>query len=282
MNTQLASVKRNTGFDLQPTNVSEAMKLATMIANSQLAPKSFAGKPDDTLVAMMMGNELGLNPMQAIQNIAVINGRPSIWGDALLALVQNHPAYVSIEETFDDATMTASCTVVRRGGNPHTQRYSQEDAIKAGLWNKQGPWQQHPKRMLQMRARGFALRNQFADALLGLITAEEARDYPIDTHTGEPSVSTTQSIEHKPSELPTYSDEQFQANFPTWQELVNNGKTLPNRIIEKLSTEYTVSAKHQDMIINMHVPSPPDTPSSTNQGDSGDDWLEEQSNGGNQ
>jgi uncharacterized iron-regulated membrane protein len=32
--------------------------------------------------------------------------------------------------------------------------------------------------MLTLRARGFALRNTFADALRGLITAEEAQDYP--------------------------------------------------------------------------------------------------------
>ena len=178
MNTQLA-VKKTTGFDLQPKDMSEAMRLATMIANSQLAPKDFKGKPEDTMVAMMMGNELGLNPMQAIQNIAVINGRPSIWGDALLALVQNHPSYGGVTESFDDATMTATCVAWRKGGEKHTQTFSQADAATAGLWgsNRQ-PWKQYPKRMLAMRARGFALRNVFADALLGLITAEEAQDMP--------------------------------------------------------------------------------------------------------
>ncbi len=169
-----------TGFDLQPKDMSEAMRLATMIANSQLAPKDFKGKPDDTLVAMMMGNELGLNPMQSIQNIAVINGRPSVWGDALLALVQNHPSYGGVNESFDDATMTAKCVAWRKGGEKHTQTFSQNDAATAGLWgsNRQ-PWKQYPKRMLAMRARGFALRNVFADALLGLITAEEAYDMPV-------------------------------------------------------------------------------------------------------
>ncbi len=54
---------------------------------------------------------------------------------------------------------------------------SKEDAKKAGLWGKAGPWSQYPKRMLQMRARSFALRDKFADALSGLIMAEEAQDY---------------------------------------------------------------------------------------------------------
>jgi hypothetical protein len=52
------------------------------------------------------------------------------------------------------------------------------DAKRAGLAGKSGPWSQYPERMLALRARGFALRNAFADALRGLITAEEAQDYP--------------------------------------------------------------------------------------------------------
>lgn len=279
---QIAQIHQKTGFDLQPTNINEAMQLATMIARSQLAPKSFAGKPEDTLVAMMMGNEIGLNPMQSIQHIAVINGRPSIWGDAMLALVQNHPKFGSIEETFDENTMTATCTVVRKGGKPHTQTYSQQDAQKASLWGKQGPWQQHPKRMLQMRARGFALRNQFADALLGLITAEEANDYPVDTHTDQPT--DVKAIESKP--LPDYTDEQFQSNFPAWQQAVIDGKTTPERIIGMVSSKYTLTEKQLSMINGMHIPGQQETaeqqqapeqqaPEST----SNDDWLDGYENG---
>ena len=170
--------RKHSGFALQPTSMDQAMQMAEMLSSSNMVPKTYKGQPGDTLVAMMMGSELGLNPIQALQNIAVINGRPAVWGDAMLALVQNHPSFGGIEETFDEQTTTATCTVTRRGGKPHTQTYSQADAQKASLWAKTGPWTQHPKRMLSMRARGFALRNQFADALLGLITAEEALDYP--------------------------------------------------------------------------------------------------------
>jgi len=56
-----------------------------------------------------------------------------------------------------------------------------EDAKRAGLWAKQGPWTAYPKRMMQMRARGFALRDAFPDVLKGMITAEEAQDYQEET-----------------------------------------------------------------------------------------------------
>jgi hypothetical protein len=75
--------------------------------------------------------------------------------------------------------LTAVCEAKRQGyPAPTTVRFSVADAKKAGLWGKSGPWTQYPSRMLQLRARGFALRNAFADALRGLVTAEEAQDYP--------------------------------------------------------------------------------------------------------
>jgi hypothetical protein len=70
----------------------------------------------------------------------------------------------------------AVCVAKRKGRTPVTAKFSVEDAKRAGLWAKQGPWSAYPKRMLQMRARGFALRDAFPDVLKGMITAEEAID----------------------------------------------------------------------------------------------------------
>ena len=164
-----------------PTTFTEAKQFAGELAASNLVPKSYAGKPLDILVAIQWGNEIGLAPMQALQNIAVINGKPSVYGDAAMALVQSNPSCEGIEEFIEgDGTPNpvAVCIAHRKGRKPVTARFSVEDAKRAGLWGKQGPWTQYPKRMLQMRARGFALRDAFPDALKGLITTEEAEDYP--------------------------------------------------------------------------------------------------------
>ena len=163
-------------FSLTPTNLQEAMKFAELIANSTLAPKDYHKQPGNVLIAMQMGMELGLPPMQSIQNIAVINGRPSVWGDAIPALCKAHPRYEYMSETFDEATMTATCRIKRKGEDEQVRTFSQEDAQTAGLWKKQGPWTQYPKRMLQMRARAFACRDVFPDALKGIAVAEEAQD----------------------------------------------------------------------------------------------------------
>lgn len=166
-----------------PTTFTEAKQFAGELANSNLVPKAYAGKPLDILVAIQWGNEIGLAPMQALQNISVINGKPSVYGDAAMALVQASPVCEGVEEFFEgESTSTvAVCIAHRKGRKPVTARFSVEDARRAGLWGKQGPWTQYPKRMLQMRARGFALRDAFPDVLKGLITTEEAEDYPEET-----------------------------------------------------------------------------------------------------
>jgi hypothetical protein len=76
--------------------------------------------------------------------------------------------------------LTAVCIAKRHGSTPVTARFSVMDAKRAGLWTKAGPWQTYPRRMLQMRARSFALRDAFPDVLKGLISVEEA----LDNHSG--------------------------------------------------------------------------------------------------
>jgi len=157
------------------------MRFSDMLAKSQMVPKAYQGKPEDVLVAVQWGRELGLAPLQALQNIACINGKPSVYGDAAMALVQASPVCENIEEYFEgegSPNPVAVCVAHRRGRTPVTVKFSVEDAKRAGLWGKTGPWQAYPKRMMQMRARGFALRDAFPDVLKGLITVEEAQDYP--------------------------------------------------------------------------------------------------------
>jgi hypothetical protein len=169
---------------LAPKSMGEAMEFSKTLAKSSMVPQAFKNKPEDILVAVQWGYEVGLSPMQALQNIAVINGKPSIYGDAALALAQGNPEYAGHKEwqTGEGDKAVAHCLFkrVRHGQTIETERtFSVADAKAARLWGKPGPWQQYPARMLQMRARGFALRDAFADALRGVITAEEARDIPV-------------------------------------------------------------------------------------------------------
>jgi len=176
---------RDNTQSMRPANISEAMKLSDILCKSSMIPKEYRNKPGDVLAALIMGNELGLAPMQAMQGICVINGRPSLYGDTVLGLCMRHPSFSDCAEHQDNGT--ATCTIARRDREKVTRTFSEEDAKKAGLWGKSGPWSQYPKRMLQLRARSFALRDAFPDVLKGISVAEEQRD--IDKTT-EPSLDT--------------------------------------------------------------------------------------------
>ena len=169
----------NRGF--APATLTEAIQFSDMLASSSMVPKAYQGKPQDILVCVQWGYEMGLAPMQALQNIAVINGKPSVYGDAMMALVQASAVCEDVEEYFENEgtpNPVAVCIAKRKNRKPVVAKFSVEDAKRAGLWAKQGPWSAYPKRMMQMRARGFALRDAFPDVLKGLISAEEAQDYP--------------------------------------------------------------------------------------------------------
>lgn len=174
-------VKEEIGLGFcNPDTLDEALKVAETFSKSALVPKEYQGKPENIIVAMEAGREVGLKLFQALQAIAVVNGRATIWGDAAIGLVMQRPECKDIRETFDDETMTAKCVVSRSGKATAVERtFSQADAERAGLWDKGGTWQEYPKRMLQLRARGFALRDAFPDVLRGLVTAEEAHDYSV-------------------------------------------------------------------------------------------------------
>jgi hypothetical protein len=129
-------------FSLSPRNLAEAMEFAKIIASSDMVPKDYVNKPlGNVLVAVQTGAELGLKPMQSLQGISVINGRPGIWGDAMWALVISHPEYEDSQEEKTDTACTI--TLKRRGRSAVVVTFSMEDAKKAGLAGKQARGKQH-------------------------------------------------------------------------------------------------------------------------------------------
>lgn len=191
---------------LQPQTIDEMWKLAQLAAGAEIVPKDFRGKPHNVMIAMEHGLECGVPWMQAIQNTAIINGRPGFFGDLFLAVIMNSDAYVKHAEYFlvkgerrsgllpddlkHDDTM-AVCTFWRRGlDEPVTRQFSVGDAKTANLLKKVGPWTEYPWRQLQMRARAFAGRDCFPDVLKGMNRpVEELQDLPTDhaAPTAEPA-----------------------------------------------------------------------------------------------
>lgn len=176
-NTSLAKVETgNRGLVL--TNLDDMQMTAQLILQSGLCPDGYKTKAQ-VFVGIQAGAEMGLKPMQALNSIAIIHGRPTLWGDAALGLVKKSglllkgPTGYTEEVTGEGDNMVAKVVSVRIDGSKVTTTFSVEDAKIAGLWNKAGTWKTHPKRMLKYKARAFNLRDNFPDVLMGLHLTEE-------------------------------------------------------------------------------------------------------------
>ena len=225
-------------FSLVPRNLDEAFRLAEVLANSDMVPKDYRGKPGNVLVAVQMGLELGLKPLAAIQNIAVVNGKPGLYGDAGKALLLT--AGCHIDE--DDIRVIkergyATCTITRNGRTT-TRTYGIDNAKTARLWGKDGPWSTSPERQMAWRAFWFAARDAAADLLKGLGGAEELRDMePKDMGAAE----VVSSRPAQPAALPDYSDADLQKNIGAWQAAMQSGRTTADRVIATIGSKYALS-----------------------------------------
>jgi hypothetical protein len=156
------------------TSLAEAFELAKGLAESGMVPKAYIGKPFAIMATWQFAAELGVGLMQGLQGISNINGTPSVWGDLGWAIVTNHPEFEDADEDLQDTF--AVCTLRRKGRTDVTRKYTLDMAKTASLLGKDN-WKNHPRRMLQWRARSWAMRDLFPDALKGLAIAEEALDF---------------------------------------------------------------------------------------------------------
>jgi hypothetical protein len=244
------------GFQVSVKSFDEAFKFCQMMSETDLCPDSY--KPSTFLnrvcgqdqkarlnpenikkakemsvnnifIACSYGGTLGLNPFQSLQGIAMVNGKPSVYGDTLLGLVR--PLCDDFQEWFDDQTGTAFCVIRRKGSqHPIQSKFSYQDAQRAGLTSKKGPWTQYPERMLKMRARGFAIRDAFPDVLSGIITREEAEDYPTQKTAEMPQIPQQNvSVSQQnvaPLQVPMQQPATVQQQvFQTNQEQIINGNS---------------------------------------------------------
>jgi hypothetical protein len=156
-------------------NEGKIYHLCEKLAKSgDMIPCQYQGSVEKIFAAVTLGLEVGLKPMQALRSIYVVNGVPTLYGDSMLALVKASGELESIKEYSEGDTMI--CEVVRRGEKYPVKRSYSEDDAAMNPNSKNPTWKTHRKRMKQMRARTWALRDAFPDVLMGLYAYEEKED----------------------------------------------------------------------------------------------------------
>lgn len=182
--TRAVSMLKTPDF-IQPKSFDDVKHMANLIVRARWAPKSYndrngAPSVEAVEIGIITGLSLGImNPIAAINAIAVINGRPTIWGDGMMGVIQASGVMEKIEVDRKGSGDTFEVTVKvwrKDYETPFEGFFSHAMAKTAGLSGKEGPWRAYPQRMCEMRARSWALRAGFSDVLLGLPVAEEMID----------------------------------------------------------------------------------------------------------
>ena len=194
---------------LMGTDFETQYRLARVYLASGMMPRAL-DTPEKILVALQICRELDLPAMTSIGKVAVINGVPSIFGDLPLALVKRSGKCTSIKEEWlkdeKGAIYGARCTVMREESEPVSREFTYDQARAAGLFTKnQSVWKVYPERMVQCRARSWALKDQFPDVLMGISIAEYDHNAFMDPK------GNLQVEDNKPSiasEIDSYSDDE--------------------------------------------------------------------------
>jgi hypothetical protein len=166
------SHSNQTALALTPRNFDEAKAIAAYLSKSSLLPAALKGKEADVLLTFMTGQELGLSPMQSLRGIHIIEGKPSLSADLMVAVVRRSGACEYFHEVEGDDTHAIYETQRRGGDKPQRASFSLDDAKRAGLLHKDN-WKRYPGAMLRARAKSALAGMVYEDLLFGCYTPDE-------------------------------------------------------------------------------------------------------------
>ena len=181
MTTEMVPARSPRGIEMR--SLDDAERLARVaVASGLLAVR----RPEEAVVLLLTGRELGLSPMQSLRGIYVVSGRPVLSADLLLAVVRRSglcQSWRTVESTPERCTLET----LRVGeSQPARRTWTLEDARRAGLGGK-GPWTQYPAQMLRHRCTADLAREVYPDVVLGVYAEGEL---PEDSGSRESEAST--------------------------------------------------------------------------------------------
>lgn len=159
----------------EPTNLDQALALATTLSKSGLIPDSLKGKPSDVLVVLMTGREMGLGPMQSLRGISVIKGKPTMSADLMVAQCLRHRSVCEYFRMVESTATVARYQTKRAGSEPVDLAWTMEDAQRAGLDGSQ-TWKAHPAAMLRARCSSALARAVYPDLVGGMYEEGEGEE----------------------------------------------------------------------------------------------------------
>ena len=186
------------GFSYITAGLQERADYIARLAPSTILPTAYRGNAANAFVAAETGAALGLEPLQALASIAVINGRATLSSDLMAAVIRRAGHTLRIVENNPESV---TATLIRADDKKFefTVTWDKDKAVKAGLWGQKGPWKQYPTQMLRARAITEVARQGASEALMGMIYSPEDFGATI-TDTGE--VIEAEIVNEQPAAAP--------------------------------------------------------------------------------
>lgn len=171
----VAVTQEQKGLSIQ--NFDDLQRIADYIAKSKLIPVHLQGKPADVAIILWKSHELGFSPMQGLDSIDVIQGKPAVKPEAQLALIYSKAPKAYVHVQSDSKTLVVTVKASReKGEEPQSFTWDMDRARKMQL-DKKDNYVKQPLVMLKWRAIGEMARTVFPDIMRGLKNTEEALDW---------------------------------------------------------------------------------------------------------
>ena len=211
-----------------PVPFEHQMRLAESFARSGM----FGLKsPDQALALMALCEAEGLHPAIAVRDYHIIQGKPALKADAMLARFQNAGGRVKWLDMSDERV---AAEFSHPAGGTVTIDWDKQRAVVAGFWGKDN-WKKFPRAMLRARVVSEGIRTVYPGVVVGVYTPEEVQDF--DDKPARPAPERT-----------AYSDERFAELLPQWASVVEAGKKTPDQIIELVQRKADLTPEQIDAI----------------------------------
>ena len=171
-----------------------AYQMAQGLAQSTLVPQTFQNNPSNCLIALEQSNRLGISPMAVMQNLYIVQGKPSFSSSFVIGLINASGKYDMElqfdEEEKDGKPYACTCWTTLDGRKVNGIKITMDMADKEGWSKKNGSkWVTMPQVMLRYRAASFFARMNCPELSIGLYTKEELDDFSSDKKKSKASLN---------------------------------------------------------------------------------------------
>ena len=176
---QITTTNNNGSFLTDKNAFEHTWRVATAFSKSQLVPKHFQNKPVDCMVALMMANQLNIDPYSALQNLQMIKGKVAFSSAFAIALANDRGSFAApitwdIQGKGESLVVTAKAKL-KKTGEIVKVSVSMETAKKEG-WTRNTKYQTMPEQMLRYRSATWLIRLHCPEVLLGMQASDEITD----------------------------------------------------------------------------------------------------------